>query len=237
MTIAAVVAAKLPRRIVDCISYMRAIEGALPRNDGVVAFTRLYRAVTEGVEASVEPGAFRDGRFIRWLDVVFANLYFRALRHAIVGGGPVPRAWAPLFEARGRRGVLPLQFALAGMNAHINRDLPLALVQTWRALKLEPDRDGPQYADFTAVNALLADVEEQVKASYLTGLAGHADEALGRLDDVIAMWKITRAREAAWTNGEVLWALRDAPPLSSHFQESLDRMVGLAGRGLLRRVL
>jgi len=237
VTIAAVVAAKLPRRIVDCVSYMQAIEDALPRNDGVAAFTRLYRAVTEGVEANVEPGAFRDGRFIRWLDVVFANLYFRALRHATVGGGPVPKAWSPLFEARGRRGVVPLQFALAGMNAHVNRDLPVALVQTWRALKLEPDRDGPQYADFTAVNALLAEVEEQVKASYLTGLAGLADEALGRLDDIVAMWKVARAREAAWTNAEVLWALRDAPAVSDHFLLTLDRMVGLAGRGLLQRVL
>jgi len=113
----------------------------------------------------------------------------------------------------------------------------VALVQTWRALKLEPDRDGPQYADFTAVNALLAEVEEQVKASYLTGLAGLADEALGRLDDIVAMWKVARAREAAWTNAEVLWALRDAPAVSDHFLLTLDRMVGLAGRGLLQRVL
>ena len=52
-----------------------------------------------------------------------------------------PSAWVPLFAQRSRRGVAPLQFALAGMNAHINRDLPVALVTTCRELGLDL-RDG-----------------------------------------------------------------------------------------------
>ena len=54
-----------------------------------------------------------------------------------------------------------------------------------------------------------------------------------RLDDVVAMWDVARARDAAWTNGQALWALHETPPLATAFVESLDRMVGLAGRGLL----
>ena len=42
-----------------------------------------------------------------------------------------------------------------------------------------------------------------------------------------------RARDAAWTNGQALWALKEMPPLATAFLDSLDRMVGLAGRGLL----
>ena len=40
--------------------------------------------------------------------------------------GGCRQAWAPLVERRATRGVLPIQFALAGMNAHINHDLALA---------------------------------------------------------------------------------------------------------------
>jgi hypothetical protein len=54
-----------------------------------------------------------------------------------------------------------------------------------------------------------------------------------RVDDVVAMWKVRRARDAAWTNAEALWSLRHTEPLRTEFLGALDRMVGLAGRGLL----
>ena len=50
------------------------------------------------------------------------------------------------------------------MNAHINRDLPVALVQTFAALGVAPSDDGPQHADFETVNNVLATTEKQVKA-------------------------------------------------------------------------
>jgi hypothetical protein len=43
----------------------------------------------------------------------------------------------------GGEDVAPIQFALAGMNAHINRDLPLALVATCTARKVAPRRGSP----------------------------------------------------------------------------------------------
>lgn len=215
---------------------MRKIVAALPPGDGVRAFTTLYLAVTEAVKDAAQPGAYEDVRFVRWLDVAFANLYFEALRSALLKAGPVPKAWAPLVEARGRQGVLPLQFALAGMNAHVNRDLPVALVQTCEGRKLELRGRSPQQRDFRKINALLAVVEEQVKADLLTDALRDFDIALGDLDDVVAMWNVARAREAAWTNAETLWALRGLPRLRSEFLRSLDRMVGFAGRGLLRPV-
>ncbi len=54
-----------------------------------------------------------------------------------------------------------------------------------------------------------------------------------RIDDVLAMWDVARARDAAWTNGEALWALRADEALSAAFLRTLDRTVGFAGRGLL----
>lgn len=213
---------------------MKKIVTALPPDDGVRAFTALYLAVTEAVDEAAKPGTFEDARFVRWLDVVFANMYFEALRNALFAAGPVPKAWAPLLEARGTRGVLPLQFALAGMNAHINRDLPVALVRTCEGRQIELRRRSPQQRDFRKINSLLAVVEGQIKAELVTETLRDVDVALGDLDDVLAMWKVERAREAAWAYAETLWALRASPQLSGQFLRALDRTVGFAGRGLLR---
>jgi Family of unknown function (DUF5995) len=237
MTADELLARRLPGSVNGVLTLMHALEQALPRRDGVRAFLTLYRAVTEDVHALVGPaGDYGDPRFVRWLDVVFAGLFFRALRDDAKRPAAVPKAWEPLFEARKSRKVAPLQFALAGMNAHINRDLPLALVQTWKARRIEPSRRSVQYEDFTRINALLEQTEDRVKAELLTGALGHVDRSLGRVDDAVAMWKVSKARECAWINAETLWALRTARSAAREHARALDRLVGLAGRGLLRPV-
>ena len=226
--------AKPAGRVTEVIARLKAIVTALPPGDGMRAFTSLYLAVTEAIDETAKPGGFEDPRFVRRLDVVFANLYFDAVRNAVLRTGPVPKAWAPLLGGRAKRGVLPLQFALAGMNAHINRDLPLALVQASEGGNVLLRRRSPQHRDFRRVNTLLAQVEAQVKAELVTDALRDFDVALGELDDVIAMWNVERARDAAWNHAETLWALREAPRLRQQFVRTLDRMVGFAGRGLLR---
>ena len=226
--------AKPAGRVSEVISRLKGMVAALPPGDGVRAFSSLYLAVTEAIDQAAKPGGFEDPRFVRWLDVVFANLYFDAVRNAVLRTGPVPKAWAPLLLGRAKRGTLPLQFALAGMNAHINRDLPVALVQTCEGRQVPLRRRTPQHRDFRKVNSLLENVEAQVKAELVTEALRDFDVALGELDDVIAMWKVERARDAAWNHAETLWALREAPRLEAQFLRTLDRMVGFAGRGLLR---
>ena len=222
--------------VAEAIARMRAIEDALSASDGVACFARLYRQVTEDVGQALDASTFADPAYLARLDVAFANLFFAAYDAAEHDVAAAPSAWRPLFEARSRRGIAPIQFALAGMNAHINRDLPVALVDTSEALGVELRPDSPEHADFLRVNTLLAAAEARLKAGYLTGWTGLLDRILHRfhrLDDVVAMWDIRRARDAAWTNGEALWALRQTPQLAADFLASLDRMVGLAGRGLL----
>jgi hypothetical protein len=85
MTLEDVLRAPLPDRVDEVAERMRSIEKTLPRRDGVRAFTSLYRAVTEDVDKRVRPETFADAPFARWLDVVFANLYFRALRAHVLG--------------------------------------------------------------------------------------------------------------------------------------------------------
>ncbi|HEY8706210.1 MAG TPA: DUF5995 family protein [Gaiellaceae bacterium] len=225
-----------PSTVPEVIERLRVIEAAVPRSDGVACFARLYRQVTEGVNAELGNQSFDDGRFLERLDICFAGLFFSALDAYGHDPAGVPSAWMPLFAQRSRRGVTPLQFALAGMNAHINRDLPVALVTTCHDLGLDLREGSPEQADFERINVLLGQVESRIKRLYLSGWLALVDRAVHRfhrIDDVVAMWDVGRARDAAWTNGHALWVLRDEPQLASEFLEVLDRMVGLASRGLL----
>jgi hypothetical protein len=215
---------------------MEKIAAGLDPADGVARFNDLYLAVTREVLAETVAGEFEAPRVLARLDVVFAGLFFRAV-DADAAERPVPTAWRPLFRSRGAGRVAPVQFALAGMNAHINSDLPKALVTVMDEFDLQPRRGTPLYRDYVRINALLAAVEERVKRRFQDELLELADEALGRVDDVIAIWSVARARDAAWSNARVLWALRDEPDLRRPFVDSLDGLVGLASRGLLTRTL
>ncbi len=224
------------KSVAEAVGRLREIEASAPRADGVVCFARLYREVTEGVALQLDARTFQDNAFVEALDLSFAGLFFTAYDTFTRDPSKTPRAWLPLFERRARRDIAPLQFAVAGMNAHINRDLPVALVDTCRARGLDLRDGSPEHTDYLRVNALLAKVESRVKQSYLTGWTELADRLLHRaahVDDVVAMWDVTRARDAAWTNGLALWHLRDEAAVAAQFLLTLDRMVGLAGRGLL----
>jgi hypothetical protein len=218
------------------IARLDLIQSTFAHSDGVACFARLYRQVTEGVATELGRSSFANETFLERLDIVFADLFFEALDTYLHSPTVTPGAWVPLFAGRSRRGIAPLQFALAGMNAHINRDLPLALVATCEASGVQLRSGSPEHADFVRVNDVLARVEERVKDSFLTGPLALVDRLLhrhSRIDDILAMWNVRRARDAAWINGETLWALRADARLRTAFVATLDRTVGFAGRGLL----
>ena len=218
-------------RIEDVVARMTAIDEALLPTDGISCFNKLYLEVTKSVLAAVGQTTFADPAFLTRLDVAFANLFFAALGAFEAGSPDTPHAWSPLFEARANATIAPIQFALAGMNAHINRDLPVALVDIFTAAGAAPSDESPQYADFERVNGLLAATEKQVKDQYLDGLARKLDAEFHGVDDVVATWSVAAARQAAWTNGEVLWHLRSVGPIERTYLATLDRSVGFASRG------
>ncbi len=217
----------------EAVGIMQAIDDALPDSDGVKWFNRLYLRVTGSVGTAIGVTQFEDPAFLTTLDVFFANLYFAALAAGSQHTSRAPSAWRPLLEARHTPGIKRIQFALAGMNAHINRDLPDGIVQSFLALGGDPITDAVRERDFDKVNDILEVVEEEVKAEFTIGLVGTFDQLGGPVDDAVALWKVRAARRAAWTNAQVLWGLRGLPLLRQKFFSRLDSLVGLAGRGLL----
>jgi hypothetical protein len=216
------------------LTIMTQIDAMLPRADGIACFNKLYLAVTTGVHSAYDGGKFDDPAFLVALDVAFANLYFDALAAFDEGrSGDVPRAWRPLFATHTRADIAPIQFAFAGMNAHINRDLPVGIVETFERLGLVLDGSSREHTDFERVNDILETTEAEVKQLYATGFAGKLLEEFHGVDDVIAMWSVRTARDAAWTNAEALWNLRQVSTIEDAYLDALDGMVGFAGRGLL----
>ncbi len=220
------------RTVPEVIATMEAIARCLDPADGVACFNRLYLETTRQVGAALDASRFEDAGFMERLDVVFAGLYFDALRRELAARGTAPRAWDALFEARARRPVHPLRFALAGMNAHINYDLARALVRAAAELGGDVASDTPRHRDFLSINRVLADTEATVKRTFVGGALATLDDAMGQVDDRTAIWSIARARDAAWTQGLVLWTLRGTA-LEGAYAATLDRSVGLVGRALL----
>ncbi|WP_235033061.1 DUF5995 family protein [Streptomyces sp. WAC05374] len=148
------------------------------------------------------------------------------------GGGRPPACWRPLFQYRRHPGVRPLQFALAGINAHIGHDLALAVVDTCRTLNCEPaDVEG----EFDRVGDILTLLEERIREELMPG--PDLLEVADPLTHLLGCWSLERARDGAWLAARSLWQLHHLggrfPELAEEFTERLDRSVGLVGRMLL----
>ncbi|HEX6920552.1 MAG TPA: DUF5995 family protein [Actinomycetes bacterium] len=221
-----------PAGVQDVIDRLRDIDGSLPADDGAAVFNRMYLEVTERVAEGLRGShTFHDDAFMAHLDVAFASLWLTAY-DAAQAGQDVPKAWAPLFERRATPGLLPVQFALAGMNAHIEHDLPLAVIATCRARRTSPDRPGV-HADYEAVNGLLAAAEAQIRRSFLSEAGRLVDRRVGHVVHLVSSWDIDKARDLAWVNVEALWTMRPVPRLYRRYSDALARTVGMTSRCLL----
>jgi hypothetical protein len=223
----------LPKTVDGVIARMWEIDAALAAEDGVAVFNRMYLAVTERIaEIIALPGPattrFQDAQVMADLDVRFANLWLAAY-DADAARRSVPTAWRPLFELRrGRR--LPVQYAIAGMNSHIEHDLPLAVVDTCTARGLTP---ADVHQDYEAVNDVLAQVEEPIRRSFLDEVGREVDDHLGPIVHLLSTWNIDKARDLSWVTVETLWALQRTSFLHGRFLDGLAHTVGMTSRTLL----
>ena len=217
--------------VAGAIARMEAIAAALPAADGLACFNRMYLDVTRQVNSQLGRGFYADPAFMTQLDVAFANLYFAAADTASTPAA-VPLAWRPLVARRAVAGIEPVQFALAGMNAHINHDLPLAMVSTCTALGTAPEA-GPHFADYQKVDQLLDAAEQSIRQSFENAAELAVDRHLAAVANLIATWTINSARDLAWNNCLLLWAVRGDPIARGLFLDTLATSTALASQMLL----
>ena len=195
-----------PQSVDDVIRTMQAIDSICSDGDGLKWFNWLYLGVTQAVGTRVAAGGFHDPVWMAALDVNFAGLYFGALR-SMLSGGTAPGCWTVLLERRNWTALARVQCALAGVNAHINHDLPMAIVRTGAP----PVHGDAHYNDYTALNDTLSAQIDGAKAELHVRLLGDLLPPVSQLEDTLAAFSVTAAREAAWNNSEMLWTLRAFP--------------------------
>lgn len=157
-------------------------------------FPALYKRVTEAVRDGIQRKEFQNNDRMEELDVVFANRYLTAYDQ-YKNGNPCSVSWTLAFEATGKNKLIVLQHLFLGMNAHINLDLGLAAAEIAPGEKIESLKQ-----DFMSINAVLGSLvnEVQNELSSIWPLLRFIDRMAGTLDEGLADFSMSIARDGAW---------------------------------------
>lgn len=178
-------------------------------------FAALYYGVTENVAAAVRQGSFADGARMERFATVFASYYIDAMN----GHGRRPRCWQACLDVADDNELLIVQQLLLGINAHINHDLPFAVIEVAGDGSIEDVR-----SDFEAINRILAETYGGVLKALerVSRWIGEADLlGGGRLFN----FSLERARDEAWAAAEQLVVLDGAG--RERYEKELDELVSV----------
>lgn len=164
-------------------------------------FLTVYGLMTREMKRRIAAGLFKDPAWVTRYAVGFADRYRQALE-GYERGDRIAKAWQLAFDAARDADGLVLQNMLLGINAHVNHDLALALVDA----SIDPDRSS-RHADHATVNDVLRALTDVVSARvselYAQGLAG-LDACSGLLDETVTNFSFEIARENAWESAVAL---------------------------------
>jgi Family of unknown function (DUF5995) len=130
--------------------------------DHQAVFALAYLRTTQTYRrTSATAGFYDDPGFVNHEDAAFAALYFSAVDHWAAGEvADVPPAWRIAFGAARARTVSGIGDLLLGMNAHVNRDLPIVLAEIG---VVAPDGSSRK-RDHDRIDAMLNQVVEPLVA-------------------------------------------------------------------------
>ncbi|UCC87161.1 MAG: hypothetical protein JSV81_20280 [Anaerolineales bacterium] len=169
-------------------------------------FLSCYLLMTRNMAAAVDADEFTNSAWVSTLIHRFADYYFDALE-AYERDSPATQAvWRQVHDAASNPETLVLQNLQLGINAHINYDLVLTLVDMlepeWAALS---DRGrNERYADYCYVNQIIGRTVDIVQDTVVERLAPKldiADKMLGPIDEWIVSQLLTSWRDEVWSQG------------------------------------
>jgi hypothetical protein len=226
------------------------LDATLDRMDGLLAtwteahdrravFLDCYARMTRAMVRELDDGGFDDRVWVEALLDRFAVYYFDALAAWERGDPATPVPWVVAHDAAVERQASPAQLLLAGVNAHINYDLVLTVVDV-----LDPECDGDpgpaldrRRRDYGRVNDVIQatadEVQDQVLERYQPWTEA-ADVAMGRLDEWLAVRLLTSWRSEVWRQAVRL--LDEPPERRAGALERQAERCGRRGRWILLRV-
>ena len=114
-------------RLEKVITEMEDRRRHIPDDDPRRYFHDTYLRTTVAIARALDSGVFVDPDWVETWDEAFALYYLEALDHHLEGTEP-PGPWQIALNAGRNERLAPLRMVLLGMNAHINFDLPQAIV-------------------------------------------------------------------------------------------------------------
>jgi hypothetical protein len=174
-------------------------------------FLSTYQRTTMAVGERVATAFFEDPGWVERWDVAFASLYLTALDHELTGEDTVPRPWRLAFTAP--PDLPPLRHVLLGINAHVNYDLPQALLAVISVedfadrLLMERRRRDHERIDRVLASRVGAE-DEELTAGGVTFL----DRLLTPLNRLGSKRFLREARQKVWHNTFELHEARLAGP-------------------------
>lgn len=172
-------------------------------------FIQTYRRTTQAVGSAVADAYFEDPAWVTRWDVAFADL-FLAAHDADLAGGVVPRPWRLAFAADPTLPVLV--HLLLGMNAHINYDLPPAMLAVLDDVAFaDPVLLDRRRRDHERIDRILA---SRVAAEDVAigGRRSALDRLLTPLNRLSSRRFLREARQKVWANVVQLQAARSEGP-------------------------
>jgi hypothetical protein len=188
----------------DVVVKMRSqIEAWEQVGDPRALFLRCYLLMTGNMLAALENDIFYDPGWVRHLLERFAEYYFTALETYDFDHEAAPSVWRMAFLITAQPRCHGLQRLLLGINAHINYDLVLALVdvlqQEWA--EMPEEKRSQRYSDHCHVNNVIGRTLDEVQDQVLEKdqpWMDIIDKALGPLDEFLISRLITHWRDAVW---------------------------------------
>lgn len=165
-------------------------------------FHQVYLRTTRVVADEIRAGRFLAPEWVERWDVLFADLYLDALEDSLSGRTP-SRPWAVAFSAAEQQPLLPpLRHVLFGMNAHINFDLPQALLGVISSEEFadEPLRQRREQDHLQIDRVLLDRVSAEDDELAAQGPRSLLDRLLAPLNRLGTKRFLTEARRKVWQN-------------------------------------
>lgn len=193
--------------------------------DQRAVFLSCYGMMTYNVLKAIRQGKFHDSEWAGRLLQRFAEYYFNALEAYECEPASSPLVWRTVFDYAKFKEIWPLQHLLFGVNAHINFDLVLSLVDVlqpeWE--KLSQEQRDKRYADHCRVNLIIGQtidaVQDQVLEPTMPALEW-VDNLFGRADEWLISRLIAGWRERVWQDAVILLGIHDA----AHRSEFIERV-------------
>ncbi len=202
---------------------------AIKTGDRAGYFAALYKHVTIAVADKIKEGYFDDNERMERLDVVFANRYLEAY-YQYKAGKPCTFSWQLAFDAAADWKPMVLHHLVAGMNAHIGLDLGIAAATIAPGDSIHDVQD-----DFKKINTILNSMMDQVKGDLfdMWPLSSVITKwRLGSLENEIAGFSMTVARDAAWKVALAYAAIK-SPEDKARYVVERDEKVALFGKRVL----